>query len=68
METNRSVIMIKDLTVNGCQFNLVDSFKICSIKMDFYIQLLSVLRPPRLAPFSLVLLIHICMHYMFLPI
>ena len=55
METNRSV-MIKDLALNACQFNLVHSFKIYSIKMDFYIQLLSVLRPPRLAPFSLVLL------------
>jgi hypothetical protein len=56
METKHSVIMIKDLTVNAYQFNLVQSFKICSIKMDFYIHLLSVLRPPKSGSFSLVLL------------
>jgi len=56
METKHCVIMIKDLTVNAYQFNLVHSFKICSIKIDFYIHLLFVLRPPKSVSFSLVLL------------
>jgi len=52
----RSVIMIRDLTVNTCQFNLVHSFKICSIEMHFYIKLLRVPSPPRSVSFSVVLL------------